>query len=368
MKNYIYGLLTVVAIGSSGALFVVMGGWLPIAAVPPESPIVSNIIHTAYEKSVARAAKDISVPSDYSQPARVLRGAYNFDAMCAGCHTPPGTQASVQVQGMNPRPPALDELLQQRSPEQAFWVIRNGVRMTAMPAFGPTHEDEELWALVAFLQTSQSMGSAEYVDITARARAANASGDGHNHSHGPSSPHGHAAEAHSERSEEHADSEEESSAPATQEHHDEHGATSHEHSALPHAPASPINLPKIVVYKSPTCGCCNKWIEHVQASGFTVDAVEDADLNAVKSKYGVPGALRSCHTAVVGSYVIEGHVPAEDILSLLKRRPAAQGLAVAGMPAGSPGMEMGARQDPYTVWMFAQHAPPVAFSRRGDAE
>ncbi len=95
----------------------------------------------------------------------------------------------------------------------------------------------------------------------------------------------------------------------------------------------------VMVYKSPTCGCCSKWVEHLRAAGFSVTATDVADISEYKLRYGVPWQLGSCHTAVVGGYVIEGHVPAEDIIRLLTDKPDILGLAVPGMPLGSPGME-----------------------------
>jgi len=93
------------------------------------------------------------------------------------------------------------------------------------------------------------------------------------------------------------------------------------------------------VYKSPTCGCCGKWVEHLRAAGFVVEATNVADVNRYKLEYGVPRQLGSCHTATVGGYVVEGHVPAEDIIRLLNEKPDIVGIAVPGMPLGSPGME-----------------------------
>lgn len=96
----------------------------------------------------------------------------------------------------------------------------------------------------------------------------------------------------------------------------------------------------VVVYKSPTCGCCEKWIDHLVAAGFDVEVHDETDMNAVKMKNGVRPAYSSCHTALVGGYVIEGHVPAEQIVRLLAEKPAVLGLSAPGMPAGSPGMEL----------------------------
>ncbi|MEO0344930.1 MAG: DUF411 domain-containing protein [Pseudomonadota bacterium] len=110
----------------------------------------------------------------------------------------------------------------------------------------------------------------------------------------------------------------------------------------------------ITVYKSPTCGCCKNWIKHLEAAGFEVEAIDSDDMNAVKQEFGVPRNMTSCHTARVAGYIIEGHVPAEDILRLLGKRPEADGLAVPGMPVGSPGMEVGDRVDPYKVMLFGE--------------
>jgi hypothetical protein len=100
------------------------------------------------------------------------------------------------------------------------------------------------------------------------------------------------------------------------------------------------SLPKVAVTKDPSCGCCGKWIEHLKEAGFPVEVTESADVNRVKVRLGVPKALASCHTAEVDGYVIEGHVPAPAIKRLLTERPQAKGLAVPGMPVGSPGMEV----------------------------
>jgi hypothetical protein len=108
-------------------------------------------------------------------------------------------------------------------------------------------------------------------------------------------------------------------------------------------------LPVVDVYKSPSCGCCKDWIRHLEANGFKVRAHDTDDVVSHKYRLGVPPGHGSCHTAEVGGYLVEGHVPAREIKRLLKERPKARGLAVPGMPIGSPGMEQGARRDPYEV-------------------
>lgn len=108
----------------------------------------------------------------------------------------------------------------------------------------------------------------------------------------------------------------------------------------------------MTVYHDPNCGCCGKWVEHMRANDFLVEAIPTADMNWVKLDLGVPRNLPSCHTAVVGDYVIEGHVPAEDVLRLLTEQPDARGLSVPGMPLGSPGMEADGRRMAYDVIRF----------------
>jgi hypothetical protein len=108
----------------------------------------------------------------------------------------------------------------------------------------------------------------------------------------------------------------------------------------------------IVVYRSPTCECCGRWLEHLKKNKFNVQEIVADDVQAIKNKYSVPEAMASCHTAIVDGYVIEGHVPANDIMKLLKNKPKIIGIAVPGMPSGTPGMEMGDRKDAYNVMSF----------------
>ncbi len=111
------------------------------------------------------------------------------------------------------------------------------------------------------------------------------------------------------------------------------------------------DMPTIQVFKSPTCGCCSKWVDHLTQNGFRVEAQDVADLDAVKQRAGVPSHLRACHTAVIDGYTIEGHIPATAIKKLLDERPNVKGLAVPGMPAGSPGMPS-PTPEPYDVVTF----------------
>ncbi len=124
-----------------------------------------------------------------------------------------------------------------------------------------------------------------------------------------------------------------------------------------------VQSPVVTVYKSPTCGCCGKWIEHMKANGFEVRAVDLDDLTEVKQASGVPIPLRTCHTALVGDYVVEGHVPADLVKKMLAEKPNAAGLAVPGMPIGSPGME-GTPKQAYDVLLFQKDGKTSIFAKR----
>lgn len=130
------------------------------------------------------------------------------------------------------------------------------------------------------------------------------------------------------------------------------------------APTAPVTLPLVTVHKSPTCSCCVLWVDHLRAAGFEVQVNDSEDLGPIKQSAGVPAEKASCHTARVGDYFVEGHVPAEDIKRLLAEKPDARGLVLPGMPAGSPGMEMpdGSRQS-YTVELVRRGGSAEEFAK-----
>ena len=123
---------------------------------------------------------------------------------------------------------------------------------------------------------------------------------------------------------------------------------------------------EIVVYRSPTCGCCKKWVKHLEKHQFEVKDVVERDMAGIKEKYGVPEKLGSCHTAVVNGYVVEGHVPAGDIKAMLKMKPKIAGISVPGMDSGTPGMEMGNRKDPFRVIAFDKEGHFQIFNTYGE--
>ena len=135
-------------------------------------------------------------------------------------------------------------------------------------------------------------------------------------------------------------------------------------SAQQKAPATAAPLPKVTVYKTSSCGCCRLWVDHMRKNGFDVQAmdVSSGDVRAVSRAAGLKDADTSCHTAKIGNYTVEGHVPAGDIKRLLKEKPAIAGLSAPGMPQGSPGMEQGTTE-PYDVIAFTKDGRSTVFAK-----
>lgn len=131
-------------------------------------------------------------------------------------------------------------------------------------------------------------------------------------------------------------------------------------SALPVRAAT--RLPQVEVFKNPTCGCCGAWVDHMKAAGFDVKVTLVDDTSDSRKRAGIPNRFGSCHTAVVGGYAIEGHVPADEVKRFLALKSNAVGLAVPSMPPGSPGMEMGSRRDPYNVLLIDKSGRDTVFA------
>ena len=139
-------------------------------------------------------------------------------------------------------------------------------------------------------------------------------------------------------------------------------STAAEPTATPPAASPPADAPLVTVYKSPTCGCCSTWATYMEREGFRVETVDTDRMPAVRDSLGVPGDLSACHTATVGGYTVEGHVPADAVRRLLAEAPDARGLAVPGMPIGSPGMEQGDRRQPYDVLLIDDAGEAAVFA------
>jgi hypothetical protein len=128
------------------------------------------------------------------------------------------------------------------------------------------------------------------------------------------------------------------------------------------------SLPGVTVHKSASCGCCQLWVDRLRDAGFQVEVRDEDNLNDVKQRVGIPYGMGSCHTAEVGGYFVEGHVPMDDIKRLLRERPDAKGLTVPGMPAGSPGMEVPSGQvQPYDVMLVKRDGTTAVFSHHGNS-
>jgi hypothetical protein len=128
------------------------------------------------------------------------------------------------------------------------------------------------------------------------------------------------------------------------------------------AAATPTSLPAVTMYKDPNCGCCAKWGEHMRGAGFTVNEINSSDMTTVKREQAVPERMHSCHTAIVGAYVIEGHVPADLVKQVLAERPAFRGLSAPGMPQSAPGMDIG--NEKYEIHSFTQQGDTALYAVR----
>lgn len=131
--------------------------------------------------------------------------------------------------------------------------------------------------------------------------------------------------------------------------------------------AKPAKAVEVNVYKSPPCGCCGAWVDHIRSSGMAVVVHDMENVSPIAAKAGVPDEARSCHTAIVDGYFVEGHVPVPDIRRLLKERPKARGIAVPGMPIGSPGMEQGDTKQPYDTMIVDRNGEMRVFARHNQA-
>lgn len=184
MRKFFAGAITALLLGIVTVLGLSLTGFMPIAATSKEPAPLAWLLHTTYEKSVQRNAANITVPADINSGERILKGAKNFAAMCAGCHTAPGVQRTAVSAGLNPPPPVAADLAGELTAAERFWVIKNGVKMTGMPAFGPAHDDDsELWALVAFTEKLPTLSAESYQQLVKLGKASMPEGDGHAHSH-----------------------------------------------------------------------------------------------------------------------------------------------------------------------------------------
>lgn len=164
MGKFLLGVLATVVVGLVAALTVIWSGLFNVAANDAENPVLAWAFDATFENSVRRQAKDIVVPASFTD-AQLEAGFRSFDAMCVACHGGPGVASTEWFEGLRPIPPQLAEESTGWNTAELFWIVRNGVKMTGMPSFGATHDDEEIWSMVAFLEALPSLGEAEYAAL-----------------------------------------------------------------------------------------------------------------------------------------------------------------------------------------------------------
>ncbi|MFA9460169.1 c-type cytochrome [Thiohalorhabdus methylotrophus] len=173
-----HAVLLVLIVAAAGIAFM-YSGLYNVSAQYPHRAIPKWILHTTMERSVAYHARDIQAP-DLEGRERLREGVEEYEEMCVGCHGAPGVKPGHVAEGLRPEPPELDHAAEEWTPAELFWIIKHGVRMTGMPAWGPTHEDGELWAVVALVERFPQMAPAAYEDLRAQVRRQDGNGQ-HQH-------------------------------------------------------------------------------------------------------------------------------------------------------------------------------------------
>jgi len=186
----IKGLLGLAVAGIVAGVIVMYSGIIDVGATNRHNPLTEFILSTTMDNSVRHHAKDIKAPP-LDNPQMVLDGFRHYREMCVGCHLAPGIKSSEIRKGLTPEPPKLQEAVEEWQPNELFWVIKNGVKMTGMPAWGPTHSDEKIWAMVAFLEKLPKMTVAQYEEMDRMAGPDEEHDDGQDHNDGDEADHQH---------------------------------------------------------------------------------------------------------------------------------------------------------------------------------
>ncbi len=223
-------LVIVVIVGLMGAIGFAYSGLYDVSASSPHSGIVNWLLSTTSHASFERHAKGVEVP-DLEDDALALAGVNDFNGMCAGCHGAPGQDPEAMGQGLNPPPPDLAESAADMTPAELFWVTKNGIKMTGMPAWGETHDDDAIWPVVALLKKLPDLDAVGYQALLANAEgfghhAEDAADDGHAHASGDHASNDADHDVEESDGHQHDESEQQDDAPQAQEEHDH---TTHEH-------------------------------------------------------------------------------------------------------------------------------------------
>jgi mono/diheme cytochrome c family protein len=173
-------ILSVLAVAAAGLLGFVYSGWYDVGADASDSRFMRWLLHTTMERSVERRAAQVGPSPDLSDPALIRVGAEHYKEMCVPCHLAPGVDSTELREGLNPKPPKLADTAARMSPRTPFWVIKHGVRMTAMPAWGTTHDDQKIWAMVAFLKHLPGMTEEQFRTLSAGKQGASSRNESHN--------------------------------------------------------------------------------------------------------------------------------------------------------------------------------------------
>lgn len=181
MKIFLGFVLGIVAV-VLGAVAFIYSGIYDIAATTPHNPAVRWALHTTMHNSVAARAEDIAAPQGFDEN-QVRKGLEHFSETCVMCHGAPGVEPSVVGQGLRPEPPDLAEAAKKWAPAELFWIVNNGIKMTGMPAFGPAHTDEDLWAIVAFLGRLPTLSPEDYRALSSDAQNRGTSSSSPSHGH-----------------------------------------------------------------------------------------------------------------------------------------------------------------------------------------
>lgn len=167
--RYLYGFIIGIVLIIGGFLAYIYSGSFDVSATRDNPGWIDWVIGTTREHSIGARIKDVKVPANLSEPAMIADGAKHYKAMCEVCHLAPGMLESETREGLNPRPPNLQRIAKYIEPNEAFWIIKNGIRMTAMPAWGPTHSDQQIWEIVAFVKALPQIDAARYRKLSAGA-------------------------------------------------------------------------------------------------------------------------------------------------------------------------------------------------------
>lgn len=181
--RFLLGVVTTLVIMALSGLFFVHSGLYNVKASEDHHPISQWALHTTMHNAVETSASDLEVPANLSSDAMIRQGARAYDQLCAACHLKPGQENTLIRQGLNPTPPALTQA-GHFGPAEQFWVIKHGIRMTGMPAWGTTHEDQDLWELTAFVQQLPTLSEQQYASLLQPEAGATTADDGHDHDHG----------------------------------------------------------------------------------------------------------------------------------------------------------------------------------------